>query len=704
MTKQEANRIATELVNQMTVDEKIVQLYYRAPPIERLGIKEYVYWNEALHGVARAGNATIFPQAIGLAASFSPELVKQVGSTIAREARAKYNAFQKQHDYGIYKGLTLWSPNINIFRDPRWGRGQETYGEDPYLTGRLGVSFIQGLQGDGEYLATAACAKHFAVHSGPEATRHEFDVYPSKKDLSETYLPAFKEAVQEGKVEAVMGAYNSVDGTPMTVNTELLQKVLRDEWGFEGHVVSDVGALTDIYRNHKYVDSEADAMAAAIKAGCDVCADEAYPGIRVAYDEGKLSEEDLNRSLVRIFSTRAMLGMFSGDCEFDDLGIDEVESKENLQLALDATYESFVLLKNENDFLPLSKNQIKGVMVTGPNATNVETLNGNYHGTASRYMTFLNGMQDYFGENVFYAEGSFLYNASGLSEIDLNAKISEAIIQANRNNVDVIIACLGLDPSIEGEAGDASNPFGAGDKNTLDLPKNQLYLLERLLEIGKPVILVLSSGGSNTFGGLEKNENLKAIIQTWYPGAQGGKALAKVIFGDAVPSGKLPITFYNSLDDLPEFEDYSMKNRTYKFYQGDVLFPFGYGLTYGELTITDSHVKKWNPNKNRLDLEIDVTNSGKRKVSDVVQVYLTSDAPEAEFKYKLVGIQRVDLDAGESRQMDISLDTQAFEVVEETGNVNIGGSKYTLYVGTSQPDDRSCELLNKQSIAVHVVR
>lgn len=485
---------ARELVSKMTLEEKASQLKYDAPAIPRLGVPAYNWWNEALHGVARAGVATVFPQAIGTAASFDTELLKEIGRAIAVEGRAKYNAARAEGDRDIYKGLTFWSPNVNIFRDPRWGRGHETYGEDPYLTGELGKSFVEGLQGEGEFLMAAGCAKHFAVHSGPEALRHKFDARVSKKDMRETYLPAFEKLVKEAEVEAVMGAYNRVDGEPCCGSRTLIEDILRGEWKFQGHYVSDCWAIRDFHTNHMVTDTAEESAAMALKAGCDVNCGSTYLHLMKACEQGLVTEEEITGAAERLFTTRFLLGLFD-ETEYDKIGYDRIECREHLALADRAAAESVVLLKN-NGILPLHKSLLKTVGVIGPNANSRNALIGNYHGTSSRYITVLEGIQDCLGDEVrvYYSEGCHLFKDRVESLGMRQDRISEAIAVAK--NSDVVILCLGLDETLEGEEGDTGNSYASGDKLDLLLPEPQRELLEAVAETGRPVILINMTGSA----------------------------------------------------------------------------------------------------------------------------------------------------------------------------------------------------------------
>ena len=556
----QAREKAKELVSKMTLMEKAAQLKYDAAPVERLGVPAYNYWNEALHGVARAGTATMFPQAIAMAAMFDEEEMKKVGDIIATEGRAKYNAYARQEDRDIYKGLTFWSPNVNIFRDPRWGRGHETYGEDPYLSSRLGVKFVEGLQGDGPVMKAAACAKHFAVHSGPEAVRHEFDAQASLKDMWETYLPAFEALVTEADVEAVMGAYNRTNGEPCCGHHYLMEEVLRGKWNFDGHFVSDCWAIRDFHENHKITKNARESAALALKRGCDINCGNTYLHLVAAVEEGLLTEEDITKAAERALTSRFLLGLFEGS-EYDAIPYETVECKEHIEEALQTARKSCVLLKNDG-VLPLDKKKLKTIGVVGPNADSRMALIGNYHGTSSRYITVLEGIQDEVGDEVrvLYSQGCHLYKdrveALGWEQ----DRIAEAVTVAEHS--DVVIVCVGLDETLEGEEGDTGNSDASGDKIDLHLPRVQEELIEKVTETGKPVIVVLMAGSAIDLNYAQ--ENCSGILLAWYPGARGGKAVADLLFGKVSPSGKLPVTFYKDLEDLPEFTDYSMKNRTWK--------------------------------------------------------------------------------------------------------------------------------------------
>lgn len=695
MNRQKAREAATALVKQMTVEEMISQLRHDAPAIERLGIPEYNWWNEGLHGVARAGTATVFPQAIGLAAAWDEELLNEVADVISEEARAKYNVSVKYGDRDIYKGLTFWSPNVNIFRDPRWGRGHETYGEDPFLTARLGVAFVKGLQGDGEHLKTAACAKHFAVHSGPEAIRHSFNAKATKKDMYETYLPAFEACVKEAQVESVMGAYNRTNDEPCCGSDTLIKEILRGKWEFQGHFVSDCWAISDFHEHHGVTYNGVESSAMALNAGCDLNCGCTYLCLKGAYEKKLVKKAAIEEAAIRLFTTRYLLGMFE-ETEYDAIPYTCVESKEHLELAQRAAEESIVLLKNDG-CLPLQKKQGMVLGVIGPNANSRSSLDGNYHGTASRYVTALEGLQDFAGEDmrVLYSQGSHLYRDYAEDMAKTGDRISEALAVAE--NSDVVILCLGLDETLEGEGGDEGNQYASGDKRDLSLPQSQLRLMEAVLETGKPVIVCVFAGSALDLSMAE--EKAAAVLQVWYPGCRGGHALADILFGKVSPSGKLPVTFYKSLDKVPAFEDYSMKGRTYRYLEEEPLYPFGYGLTYGDVQVKDARIisnhmagneAKSSECEEGCRLQVRVKNEGQCFTKDVVQVYIKNHGTEYAPPHPvLCGFKKVGLDAGEEKVLELEIPSKAFCVVNDDGEYVREGDSFTLYVGTNGVNERS---------------
>ncbi len=697
-----ARKRAKELVAKMSLEEKASQLRFDAPGIPALGVPAYNWWNEGLHGVARAGVATSFPQAIGMAATFDKDLMKEVGDVIATEGRAKYNAYSGLDDRDIYKGLTFWSPNVNIFRDPRWGRGHETYGEDPYLTGELGKAFVEGLQGDGDYLKAAGCAKHFAVHSGPEADRHHFDAVASKKDMRETYLPAFEKLVKEAGVEAVMGAYNRTNGEPCCGSKTLMEDILREEWQFEGHYVSDCWAVRDFHENHMVTETPEESAAMALKAGCDVNCGNTYLHMLSAYNQGLVTEEEITLAAERLFTTRFLLGLFD-ETEYDKIGYDKIECEEHLKLADRATAEGLVLLKN-NGILPLDKSAIKTIGVIGPNANSRAALVGNYHGTSSRYITVLEGIQDEVEETsvrVYYSEGCHLFRDRVEHLGWRQDRISEAVAVAN--NSDVVVLCVGLDETLEGEEGDTGNSYASGDKTDLLLPEVQRELVEAVCKTGKPVILLNMTGSAMDLRYAQ--EHAAAVMQIWYPGARGGRVVAKTLFGEISPSGKLPVTFYNDTQDLPGFEDYSMAGRTYRYLTATPLYPFGYGLTYGDVTVEKAEFGgNVSDQTGQCKITVAVTNRGTVATQEVVQAYIKdTKSAYATTAAKLCGFERVQLLPGESKLLTIVLDKDAFTVINEEGAKLVDGDCFEISVGLGQGDARTRELTGKDNITLTVL-
>ena len=613
-------RIA-DLLAKMTLEEKISQIIHTARAIERLGIPEYNWWNECLHGVARNGRATVFPQAIGLAATFDENLLKRIAEAAAEEGRAKYNIARRTNPGGgtkQYQGLTFWTPNINIFRDPRWGRGQETYGEDPFLSARLGTAFVKGLQGDDpKHMKAAACAKHFAVHSGPEKDRHHFDAVVSEKDLRETYLPAFKALVEAG-VEAVMGAYNRTNHEPCCGSKLLIEDILRGEWNFAGHFVSDCWAVRDFHENHKITDGPAESVALALSRGCDLnCGcmyDQAY--VRSAIEKNLITEEIIDRSLRRLLRTRFKLGMFDPEAEvrWSGLGEEVICSEEHVALSLEAAEKSIVLLRNEGNILPLEGKR-GYVYITGPNAAAIDVLLGNYNGMADRLVSPLEGIMKASGIGV-----KFDYRKGCLLAQPNPNPIEWAVYEAQK--ADAVIAVMGLSPDLEGEEGEAIASPEKGDRKDIMLPENQLKYIGKLCDSGVPVILVLTGGSPVALGDIA--ERVAAILFAWYPGQEGGTAIGNIIFGKANPSGKLPVTFPKSIEQLPPYEDYSMDGRTYRFMKDDPLFPFGFGLsytsfTYGGLSLSETDIAAGES----ISCSVKVSNSGGIGGEEVVQFYLS---------------------------------------------------------------------------------
>lgn len=813
-----------DLISQMTLEEKISQMVHTAPAIERLGIPEYNWWNEALHGVGRAGVATVFPQAIGLAATWNQALIHQIAVAISDEARAKHHEALRRGVHAIYTGLTYWSPNVNIFRDPRWGRGQETFGEDPYLTASLGVAFVRGLQGDDErYLKLVATPKHFAVHSGPESQRHSFDAQVSERELRETYLPQFEACVKEGRAYSIMGAYNRVNGEACCASGTLLQKILREEWGFEGYVVSDCWAIIDIYAHHKIVSTAEEAAALAVKHGCDLNCGCTFPRLEAAVEQGLITEEVIDQSVKRLFTARFKLGMFDPPEEvpYAQIPYEVVNSEAHQALALTAARESIVLLKNEAKLLPLSK-EIGSIAVIGPNANQVELLLGNYHGTPVNAVTPLAGIRKKLSPStrLYYAPGSpiadgvlplevipshYLYPADSAAQeqgldaayfdnaqlagepvaqridsfVDMNWKgvsplsgqwgdgfsvrwsgylcppasgrcrigvngfnayklylddeplvefegehdhhltTKDVELEAGRfyqlrleycsygvdsraqllwawpgrdyqgealaiaEKADVIVAVMGLSPLLEREELTVDvEGFLDGDRTDIGLPAPQEALLKQLHALGKPVVLVLLNGSS--LAASWAAEQLPAIVEAWYPGEAGGEAIADVLFGDYNPAGRLPVTFYQSVADLPPFEEYQMDGRTYRFFQGEPLFPFGYGLTYTTFQFDNLQIERATVEAGgQVDIHVDVTNTGERAGDEVVQLYIRQDSASARLVKELKGFKRVSLEPGECKTVVFTLSVNQLASYDEELLAVVRPGRVEVMVGNS---------------------
>jgi beta-glucosidase len=824
-----------DLISRMTLEEKSLQMQNAAPAIPRLGVPAYNWWGEALHGVARAGYATVFPQAIGMAATFNPEIIRREGRVIAKEARAKFNQAQRDKNYTFYFGLTFWSPNINIFRDPRWGRGQETYGEDPYLAGRLGAAFVKGLQGDDpKYLETVGTPKHYAVHSGPEPDRHGFNVNPSKRDLEETYLAAFRMAVTESKAESVMAAYNAIYGKPAAASAFLLQETLRDGWGFKGYVTSDCYAVTDILNGHKFVPDMAHAAAVAVRAGTDLTCGEEYVTLPKAVAEGLIKESELDAALRRLFTARMKLGLFDPPAAvpFNAIPMSVVGAPEHRRLALEVARQSIVLLKNDGT-LPL-KPAVKTIAVVGPNAESMVSLEGNYNGAMRNPVQPLSGIRRQFGQaRVLYSQGSphvsgfpvqvpstvlhppgmpnlaglrgeyfsnrefagkpahvrtdrqVLFNWSaaspapgvsskafsvrwtgtftppvpgrytfGINQVpcwpcddhalyrvyfdgklasetesvrhgtpvkpfeldfadanpkDIRVEYShespvfaagieltwqppavalreEALAIARK--ADVVVAFIGLSPELEGEemGGFKVEGFAGGDRTDIALPRVQQELLEALSATGKPLVVVLMSGSAVAVNWAQQHAN--AILAAWYPGESGGTAIAETLAGMNNPAGRLPVTFYASLDQLPPFREYSMNNRTYRYFRGEPLYRFGYGLSYStfaysNLKLSSDQVQAGQP----LNVEVDVKNTSPRSGNEVPQLYIEYPSSEDGALRALKGFERIHLAAGETRRVKFTLSPRDLSRVTEDGEHVIQPASYAVYVGGGQPKE-----------------
>ncbi len=686
---------AKDLVSRMTLEEKVTQMLHKAPAISRLGIPAYNWWNEALHGVARAGVATVFPQAIGLAATFDEDLMFRIADVISTEGRAKYHESIRKGDHDIYKGLTFWSPNINIFRDPRWGRGHETYGEDPYLTGRLGVAFVKGIQGDDKkYLKAAACAKHYAVHSGPESERHSFDAVASKKDMRETYLPAFEELVKEAGVEAVMGAYNRTNGEPCCGSKTLLNDILRQEWGFKGHVTSDCWAIKDFHEGHMVTKTAPESVAMAVKNGCDLNCGNLFANLLIAHKEGLVEEADIDRSVTRLMVTRMKLGMFDDpkNVPFTDIPYEVNSCEEHSDFSVEVAKKSLVLLKNEGNLLPLDKSKLKSIAVIGPNANSRAALQGNYYGTSDRYVTVLEGIRAAVGSDtrIYYSEGCHLFKDMTTGLAEPRDRFAEALAAAERS--DVVVMCLGLDETIEGEEGDTGNEYGSGDKMHLNLPGLQQELLEAVFATGKPVILILLAGSALAVTWAD--QHVPAIIQAWYPGGRGGEAIASLLFGEFSPSGRLPVTFYATTEELPDFRDYSMEGRTYKYMANEALYPFGYGLAFTKFEYSDISVAGSFKAGETISCSVAVKNIGSRASEETVQLYLRDVETSASIapRWQLRGIRKVFLKPGEKAELAFTLTPKELSLIDDDGNAVLEPGKFEIFIGGSQPDSRSVSL------------
>ncbi|HTV00063.1 MAG TPA: glycoside hydrolase family 3 C-terminal domain-containing protein [Luteitalea sp.] len=663
------------LVRAMTLEEKVSQMVDQAPAIDRLGVPAYGWWNEALHGVARAGVATVFPQAIALAATFDEPLMERVATAISDEARAKHHEFVRQGQRGRYQGLTFFSPNINIFRDPRWGRGHETYGEDPVLTGRMAVAFIHGMQGnDPTYLKTITTAKHYAVHSGPEAVRHTFDAKVSPRDLSETYLPHFERAVRDGGVMSVMTAYNAVDGVPVSGNKPLLDDLLRTRWGLKGYVVTDCGAINDMWRRHKYSADAAVASAQAVQAGTDLECGNDFKRLTTAVERGLLPESDIDRAVTRLFTARMRLGMFdpAERVAYARIPYDVNDSAAHRTLNREVARKSLVLLENHG-ILPLAPT-VKRISVIGPTADDLDALIGNYNGTPSAPITIVEGLRRAAASRnvaVTTARGS-----------DITRGTPEAKTEAVRvaRDSDAVVLVLGLTARQEGEEGeDKSNP--GGDRRTIELPAPQMELFDAVAATGTPVVVVLTGGSAQAIPTIKARA--KAILMAWYPGGEGGGAVADVLFGDADPGGRLPLTFYASTRDLPPFSDYSMRERTYRYFSGTPLWSFGHGRSYTTFRYADLRVDGAASAGTSPVVSLTITNTGTRSGDEVVMAYVTHDGAGEQAPLKaLAAFRRVTLDAGASARVTLPLDAEPLTIVDADGTRHPTTGRITVMVGT----------------------
>lgn len=675
-----------DMVGRMTLEEKVSQMMNTAPAIDRLGIPAYDWWNECLHGVGRAGLATVFPQAIGLGATWDEDLIFRVSTAISDEARAKHHEFVRNNSRKRYQGLTFWTPNINIFRDPRWGRGQETYGEDPFLTGKIGVQFIRGLQGDDpKYFKTIATVKHFVVHSGPEPERHSFDAVTDERDFRETYLPQFEMGIKEGKAYSVMCAYNRYNGEACCGSESLLNGILRTEWGFDGYIVSDCGAITDIYRGHKVVPTAQEAASVAVKAGTDLECSNVYRNLTDAVSKNLITEKEIDIALKRLMTARFRLGMFDPESmvAYSKIPYSVVDSEKNKELALETARKSIVLLKNEHSLLPLRKD-IGRIAVIGPNSDQSFVLLGNYNGTPSDPVTPLRGIREALAgkSEVIYAQGCSW--AAGMPSEKPGADLRKEALEAAAKS-DVVIMCMGITPRLEGEEMRVNvEGFRGGDRTRIDLPDVQQQLIKEIHALGKPVVLVLLNGSALAINW--EKDNIPAIVESWYGGQAAGQAIADVIFGDYNPAGRLPVTFYRSVEDLPDFGDYSMKNRTYRYFTGQPLFPFGYGLSYTTFKYSNLKVNKSAHAGDSVKVAVSVKNTGKRKGDEVVQLYLSNLGADVPVPIRsLKGFRRISLLPGETKTVTFTVSPDAFSVIDENNKRVIEPGVFEFAAGGSQP-------------------
>lgn len=677
-----------DLISRLTLEEKVGLMNHPALGIPRLNIPAYNYWSEALHGVARNGRATVFPQAIAMAATWDKDLIHKIASAISDEGRAKYHAALKRNGYiDQYQGLTFWSPNVNIFRDPRWGRGQETWGEDPFFTGEMAAEFVKGLQGDHPtYLKAAACAKHFAVHSGPEKDRHTFNAVVTKRELYDTYLPAFKKLVTEAKVESVMGAYNRTLDEVCCASKLLLDDILRGEWGFDGHVVSDCMALSDFHLNHKVTKDAAESAALALQYGCDLGCDHVFNEIPTAIERGDTTEALVDRALERTLGTRFKLGMFDPNEEvpFASISTDVVASDVHRQLAYEAATEAVVLLKNQNNVLPI-KPSTKKVFVTGPTAASIEVLLGNYYGFNDKMVTLLEGIVGRI------PEGMGLEYTSG-APLKHPREIKDTWAPQMAQSADFTIVCAGFNSFLEGEEGESLLSAQNGDRESISLPQSQIDYIKELSIHGARIILVLTGGSPIALGEVE--DMVEAILFVWYPGMEGGRAVADVLFGDVSPAGKLPITFPKSLDQIPAFDDYSMNGRTYRYMTAEPLYPFGFGLSYTRFEFSDLQLDKTNlASGDSLTLSLTVRNSGGSDSAEVVQYYLSDlHASTVVPLHHLIGFERVNLKAGESKTLTFTITPDMMSFFDDDGKPTLEPGEFRVEVGSCSPGKRGQDL------------
>ena len=679
---------AEDLISRLTLDEKVGLMSHPAKGIPRLNIPAYNYWNEAAHGVARNGRATVFPQSIGMSATWDRTLINTVASAIGDEARAKYHAALKRNGYTQqYQGLTFWAPNVNLFRDPRWGRGQETWGEDPYLSGEMASAFVTGLQGGHpEYLKAAACAKHYVVHSGPEKDRHTFNSICTMRELYDSYLPAFKKLVVDAKVEAVMGAYNRTLGEPCCASELLLEKILRGEWNFEGHVVSDCGALFDIHAHHHVTNDIVESAALALSKGCDLGCDVVFDELPAAIERGLITEADIDRALTRTLKTRFKLGMFDPPekVPFTSISMDVVACDAHRHLSYQAAAESIVLLKNKNNILPI-KPDTKKIFLTGPGATSIEVLLGNYYGFNNEMSTILEGITGRVpeGMGLEYHPGAMFKHPNEIKETWAFGIALEA---------DITIACVGNSSMLEGEEGESLLSSQNGDRDEITLPKSQVDLVRGLSKGGAKVVLVVTGGSPIALG--EVADMVDAVVFVWYPGMEGGKAVADVLFGDMSPSGKLPLTFPKSLEQLPPFDDYSMNGRTYRYMTEEPLYPFGFGLSYSQFSYSGLQLAQAEVERGQsLDFSVTVENTGDAAAAEVVQFYLSDlQASSIVPLSKLVGFERVLLEPGEKKSVHYTLTPEMMSYFNDAGKLTLESGEFCLEVGGCSPGQRGQDL------------
>jgi len=698
------NERVEDLISLLTLEEKAGLLFHESEPVNRLGIPAMNWWNEALHGVARAGVATVFPQAIGIASTWNEKLMQKIADIISTEGRAKYNNYAKQGSRGYYRGLTFWSPNVNIFRDPHWGRGHETYGECPYLTSRMGVAFCKGIQGyDKKYLKAAATPKHFAVHSGPEGGRANFNARVNKKDFYETYLFAFHACFTESKAVGAMSAYNAINGVPCSADKLLLTDILRDQWGFTGHVVSDAGAISNMNKFHKNTKDMAESIALAIKAGCDIMTDWAPADMLEAVHRKILTEKEIDEALRRTLAIRFRLGQFDNEFKnknnpYESIPYAMNDCQAHKRVAYKAALESVVLLKNDG-ILPIDISKYKNIAVIGPNAERTDLPLGNYNGTPSEYYTLLDGVRKAAGSkaNIYYSIGC---NATGSREnaITTDGYIPEALAVSEMS--DLIILAVGLNPGLEGEDGDASNPdTTSGDKKHLKLTGLQNELINAMLKTKKPIIVVNISGSAVLLNEVDKDAN--AVLQQFYPGQAGGIAIADILFGKHNPAGRLPLTFYKSQDDIPPFKNYSMKGRTYRYFSGDPLYSFGFGLSYSDFEYSNlklsSNVIKTGQG---VTVTVDVKNNSKIAGDEVIQIYLSAEGARFDTPiFDLRSFTKVNIKAGETKNIKFKLSPRDLSLINNNGERVILPINFKIYAYGSCPDKTSVKRIGKKPLS-----